>query len=108
MSFSSSSSSSTQSENDYGRCKRVKLALQIAERPIPLEPAEPVNITQNLPEIPIGITTQLPENVLQAAKDSSSDSEAGIWSFDRAINKVFGFCLQNYAQKHPRERLPLN
>ena len=69
MSSSSSSSASTQSENDYGRYKKVKLAPQVAETPIPLQPAEQVNITQSLPEIPINITPQLPDNMLQAAKD---------------------------------------
>ena len=41
MLSSSSSSASTQSENDYGRYKRVKLAPQVAETPIPLQPVEP-------------------------------------------------------------------
>ena len=45
---SSSSLSSTQSENDYSRYKRVKLAPQVAETPTPLQPAEHVNITPNL------------------------------------------------------------
>ena len=75
---SSSSISSTQSENVYGRYKRVKLALQVAEMPTLLQPVEHVNITQNLTEIPINITPQLTENVLQGTKDSGSDSETEV------------------------------
>ena len=90
-----------------GRYKRVKPASQVAELLIPLKPAEPVNITQSLQEIPINIPPQLQGNVLQAAKDSGSDSEAVVWSFDKAINEVNRFLPQNYAQTYPRERLPL-
>ena len=75
---SSSSVSSTQSENDYSKYKRVKLAPQVVEMPTPLQPAEHVNITPNLPEIPINITPQMTENVLQGTKDSGSDSEAEV------------------------------
>ena len=53
---------------------RVKQAPQVAEIPVPLQPAEPINITPNVQE-----------NVLQTAKDS----EAELWWFDRAINEVF-------------------
>ena len=86
---SSLSVSSTQSKNDYGRYKRVKLAPRGAEMPTPLQPVEQINITSNLPEIPINITPHLLENVLQGTKDSGSDSEAEVWSFKRAINEVF-------------------
>ena len=44
-----------------------------------LQPAEPINVTPNLQ----------PENVVQPAKDSRSDSESEVWSFNRAINEVF-------------------
>ena len=54
-----------------------------------MQPLEHVNITPNLTEIPINKTPQLTENVLQGNKDSGSDSEAEIWSFNRAINEVF-------------------
>ena len=93
---SSSSSSSRKSESDYGRYKRVKQALQVAEIPIPLQPAEPVTITPNLPE-----------NVLQTAKDSGSDSEAEIWSFDRAINEVFRLLPKELCPKTPQEQTPI-
>ena len=101
---SSSSISSTQSENDYGRYKRVKLALQVAETPTPLQPADHVNITPNLPEIPINITPQMTENVLQGTKDSGSDSEAEVWSFDRAINKVFSLLPPVLCPKTTQEK----
>ena len=80
---SSSSISSTQSENDYGRYKMVKLAPQIAETPT-LQPAEHVNITPNLPEIP-----KNRRKMYYKGPKIRADSEAEIWSFDRAINKVF-------------------
>ena len=93
---SSSSSHSTQSENDYGRYKRVKQAPQVAEIPVPLQPAEPINMTPNLPE-----------NVLQTAKDSGSDSDAEVWSFDRAINEVCRLLSQELCPKTPQEQTPV-
>ena len=96
---SSSSSSSTQSDNGYGRYKRLKQTLQVAEVPTTLHPAEPINVTPNLQ----------PENVVhQPAKDSASDSEPEVWSFDRAINKVLDSYPKNYALRLSRNRLPLS
>ena len=94
---SSSSSSSTQSENDYGRYKRLKQTPQVAEVPVPLQPAEPISITPNL---------QL-ENVVQTAKDSGSDSEAEVWSFDGAINEVFRLLSQELCPKTPQKQTPV-
>ena len=104
---SSSSLSSTQSENDYGRYKRVKLAPHAAEMPTPLQPEEHINITPNLSEIPINITPQLPENVLQGTKGPGSDSEAEVWSFDRAINEVFRLLLSELRPKTTQEKTPV-
>ena len=105
--MSSSSLSSTQSENDYGRYKRVKLALHIAEMPTPLQTTEHINITPNLPEIPINITPQLTENVLQGTKDLGCDSEAKVWSFDRAINEVFRLLHPELYPKTTQEKTPV-
>ena len=66
--------------------------------PTVLQPAEPINITSNIQ----------PENVVQPAKDSGSDSESELWSFDRAIDEFLGYYLKNYALKLPRNRLPLS
>ena len=94
---SSSSSSSAQSENDYGRYRRLKQTPQVAEVTIPLQPTEPISITPNLQ----------PENVVQTAKDSGSDSEAEVWSFDRAINEVFRLLPQELCPKTPQEQTPV-
>ena len=69
---------------------RVKQAPLVAEIPVPLQPAEPINITPNVQE-----------NVLQTAKDS----EAELWWFDRAINEVFRLLPQELFPKLPRNRL---
>ena len=58
----SSSSHFTQPENDFGRYKKIKLAPRVAETPLPLQPAEPINVT------PINIIHNVPENVLQKTK----------------------------------------
>ena len=56
-----------------------------------LQPAEPIKITPNIQ----------PENVVQPAKDSGSDSESELWSFDRAINEVFRLLPQELCPKTP-------
>ena len=104
--MSSSSITSTQSENDYGRYRRVTLALQVAETPTSLQPAEHVNITPNVPEIPINITPQLTENVLLGTKVSGSDSEAEVWSLDKAINEVFRLLPPELCPKTTQEKTP--
>ena len=96
--LSSLSVSSTQSKNDYGRYKRVKLAPRGAEMPTLLQPVEQINITSNLPEIPINITPHLQENVLQGTKDSGSDSEAEVWSLPPEL------CPKTTQEKTPAKR----
>ena len=44
--------------------------------------------------------------MVQTAKDSGSDSEAGVWSFDRAINEVFRLLPQELCT-HPQEQTPV-
>ena len=75
--------------------------------PTPLQPAEQINITPNLPEIPINITPQLTENVLQGTKDSGSDSEAEVWSLDRAINEIFWLLSPELCPKTTQEKTPI-
>ena len=43
--------------------------------------------------------------VVQIAKDSGSDSEAEVWSFNRAINEVFRLLPQELCPPPPRERV---
>ena len=64
------------------------LSPQVAEAPVLMQPAEPIHISP-VSISPVSIAHYVTENVLQTSKDSGSDSEAEIWSFDRAINKVF-------------------
>ena len=95
----SSSSQSTQSENDFSRYKRVKITPQVAETPLPIQPAEPIHITPvNIS--PVNIAQNVTESIPQTTKDSGSDSEAEIWSFDRAINEVFRLLPQELCPKN--------
>ena len=41
------------------------------------------------------------------AKDSGSDSEAEVWSFDRAINEVYRLLPQELCSKPPQEQAPV-
>ena len=45
--------------------------------------------------------------MLQTAKDSGSDSEAEVWSFDRAINEVFRLLPKELCPKTPQEQTPV-
>ena len=92
--MSSSSSSSDHLVNDYGRYKRTRQSLQVAEVPTTLQPAGTTN------EIPILQS----DNVAQHyAKDTGSESEQEIWSFDRAINEVFRLLPQELCPKQTEE-----
>ena len=76
----SSSFSPNRSAKDYGRYKRSKQTTQVAEALAVLQPAETTYVTP-IPQ---------PENTTQhSAKDSDSELEKEIWSFDRAVNRVF-------------------
>ena len=56
-----SSSNTSQSQIDLGRYKRAKKSSQVIQTPVPI----------------------------QTNKESDSETETEIWSFDRAINEVF-------------------
>ena len=45
--------------------------------------------------------------MVQPAKDSGSDSESEIWSFNRAINEVFRLLPQELCHKTPQEQTPV-
>ena len=78
---SSSSSLSDNQSHDYGRYKRSRHSPRTAQNPSILQPVEITNV-QTIPQ---------PEQTLQrSTKDSGSESEIETWSFDRAINEVFG------------------
>ena len=97
MTSSSSSSSSDHSVNDYGRYKRSRQTQQVAEVPSTLQPAETINV------IPISQS----DNVAQhSAKDTGSESEQEIWSFDRAINEMFRLLPQELCPRPTEEQTP--
>ena len=47
------------------------------------------------------------DNVVQTAKDSGSDSEAEVWSFDSAIYEVFSLLPQELCPTPPPSRLAI-
>ena len=106
QSMSPSTCSHSQSENDFGRYKRSKRNPQVAGPVVPLQPVESVDTTPvNIPQV--SIAQSVPENI-QTTKDSGSDSEAKIWSLDRAINEVSGSCPRNCVRKLSMNKLCLN
>ena len=88
----SSSSLTVQSDNDFGRYKRVRVSPQVAEAPIPVQPEEPININpvsiQPANIQPVNTGQNIFENLTQTNKESDSDNETENWSFDRAINEI--------------------
>ena len=66
--------------NDYGRYKRTRQSPQVADVPATLQPVRTID------ETPIIHSNNV---VQQTSKDTGSELEAEIWSFDRAINEVF-------------------
>ena len=74
----SSSSSSIHSVNDYGRYKRTRQSPQVADVPSMLQPVRTIDETPNIHS----------DNVVQkTAKDTGSELEMEIWSFDRRLMK---------------------
>ena len=80
--------------NDYGRYKRKRQSPQVVDVPAMLQPARTVD------ETPIIYSDNV---VQQTSKDTGSDSEAEIWSFDRAINAVFRLLRQELCPKSAEE-----
>ena len=101
-----SSSNNSQSEIDFGRYKRARKSPQVAQTPVPIQPEEtnfnPVN-TQ-----PINIIDQVHPNLSQENKQSDSETETEIWSFDRAINEVFRLLPAELCPKTQQEQAQLN
>ena len=87
----SSSSSSIQSMNDYGRYKRTRQSPQVVDVPSMLQPVRTIDETPNMHS-----------DNKQTSKDTGSESEAEIWSFDKAINEVFR-CYCRSCVRNPRK-----
>ena len=106
----SSSSHTLQSDNDFGRYKRVRVSPQVAEAPVPMQPAEPININpDNIQPVniqPVNTGQDVSKNLTQTNKDSDSDNKTENWSFDRAINKDFWFLPEELCPNTQQEHTP--
>ena len=101
----SSSSNTSQSDIDFGRYKRARRSPQFAQTPVPIQPEEP--ILNNLVNTqPINIIEEVPPNLSQANKESDSETETEIWSFDRAINEVCRLLPAELCPKTQQEQTP--
>ena len=82
----SSSSNSSNSQLDIGKYTRAHKSPQVVQTPTPIQPEEPTFIPVNTQ--PVNFDKFQP-NPPQPNKESDSETEFEVWSFDRAINEVF-------------------
>ena len=101
----SSSSNKSQYDIDFGRYKRARRSPQVSQMPVPIQPEEPILINPVSTQ-PINIIEEVPPNLLQANKESDSETETEIWSFDRAINEVFRLLTAELSPKTQQEQTP--
>ena len=99
----SSSSNTSQSEVDFGRYKRARKSPQVVQTPVPRQPEEPNFNPVNTQ--PINIEEFHP-NLPQTNKESDSETETEIWSFDRAINEVFRLLPAELCPKTQQDQAP--
>ena len=90
--LSSSFSSSSHSVNDYGRRKEQDSLLRLQRQPAGTADETPILQSDNV--------------VQHSAKDTGSESEVEIWSFDRVINEVFRLLPQELCPKSTEEHTP--
>ena len=100
----SSSSNTSQSEIDFGRYKRARKSPQVAQTPVPIQPEKPNFNPVNTQ--PIYIIGEVHPNLSQPNKESDSETETEIWSFDRAINEVFRLLPAELCPKTQQEQAP--
>ena len=79
-------SNTSQSQIDFGRYKKANKSSQVVQTPVPVQSEETNFIPVNTQ--PINIDEYQP-NLPQSNKESDSETETEIWSFDHAINEVF-------------------
>ena len=100
----SSSSNSSKSQLDIGRYTRAHKSPQVVQTPTPIRPEEtnfkpvtnqPINYDQFQP------------NLTQQNKESDSETESEVWSFDRTINEVFGLLPPELCPKTQQDQAPL-
>ena len=100
----SSSSNSSQSQLDIGRYTRAHKSPQIVQTPTPIQPEE-TNFSQ-ITNQPINYD-QIQPNLTQQNKESDSETESEVWSFDRAINEVFRLLPPELCPKTQQDQAPL-
>ena len=81
----SSSSNSSQSQLDIGRYTRAHKSPQVVQMPTPIQPEE-TNFSP-ITNQPINYD-QFQPNLTQQNKESDSETESEVWSFDSAIDEV--------------------
>ena len=100
----SSSSNSSQSQLDICRYTRAHKSPQVVQTPTLIQPEE-TNFSQ--------ITNQsinydqIQPNLTQQNKESDSETESEVWSFDRAINEVFRLLPPELCPKTQQDQAPL-
>ena len=99
----SSSSYTSQSQIDIGRYKRAKKSPQDVQTPVPIQPEEPSFNPVNTQLINID---EFHPNLPQKNKQSDSETETEIWSFDRAINEVFRLLSAELCPKTQQDQAP--
>ena len=103
MMSSSSSSNTSQSQIDFGRYKRAKKSPQVVQTPVPIQPEEPSFNPVNTQPINID---EFHLNLPQKNKESDSETETEIWSFDHAINEVFRLLPAELCPKTQQDQAP--
>ena len=93
----------SQSQIDFGRYKRANKSSQVVQTPVPVQPQETNFIPVNTQ--PINIDEFQP-NLSQTNKESDSETETEIWSFDRAINEVFRLLPAELCPKIQQDQAP--
>ena len=100
----SSSSNSFQSQLDIGRYTRAHKSPQVVQTPTLIQPEE-TNFSQ-ITNQPINYD-QIQPNLTQQNKESDSETESEVWSFDRAINEVFRLLPPELCPKTQQDQAPL-
>ena len=99
-----SSSNSSQSQLDIGRYTRAHKSPQVAQTTTPIQPEE-TNFSP-ITNQPINYD-QFQPNLTQQNKESDSETESEVWSFDRAINEVFRLLPPELCPKTQQDQAPL-
>ena len=100
----SSSSNSSQSQLDIGRYTRAHKSPQVVQTTTSIQPQE-TNFSP-ITNQPINYD-QFQPNLTQQNKESDSETESEVWSFDRAIKEVFRLLPPELCPKTQQDQVPL-